>query len=559
MPSPRFPAAATLLDAKVCPLDRFDALFAKITQERRIADGYFLHAHPDEATVLFVVNGFPFAAGRLAGQTFASQEIHEFFGAYARRPDSPLSFFAADKRLLLGLMVLFRYRAAQRVTTDVVAMDEVLGGLATRGADAILGIGSANEWAIGMVTKGRPVANYFPPSGAAALTEPTPADQLLAYARTRPPGETIVGVFEETRVTPAGDATLITPGTRGRLSEVFLEAGAKAQAEPAAPRLELELASEPALAFPPPTSLPPEAEPVVTPTIVEEPPTPGEPEPAAAGQREGGVVTASDATAPFGIPTAAPEASAAPPTEPPPPALAPKGPVPEVHLHLGDKALGTFSLAKGELTIGRNPGNDILIENAGVSRRHAVLKWSGDRATVEDLGSANGTFLNGRKVSRHELRDGDEITIVKHRMIFRLPKEGGAPKVEAPESIGQKTMFIDPAAIAQATAGRPSPRAEASTPVLRPRLLLPDLKKFPLESGEVSLGSGADCHIQLTGMFVARVHARILPQKEGQYKLIHVAGLAGTRVNGEKISEHILKHGDEIEIGKHKLLFRLER
>jgi pSer/pThr/pTyr-binding forkhead associated (FHA) protein len=405
-----------------------------------------------------------------------------------------------------------------------------------------------------MVTKGRPVANYFPPSGAAALGEAAPADQLLAYARTRPPGEMLVGVFEETRVTPAGDAALITPGARGRLSEVFLEAVAKTQAERAAPRLELELVSEPALVSPPP-----EAEPVLTPGTVAKPPTPAEPEAASAVQWESGVVTAPGVTASPEVPTAAAEASAAPLPEPASPLPSPKGPVPEIHFLLGDKTLGNYTLAKGELTIGRNPGNDILIENAGVSRRHAVVKWTGDRATVEDLGSANGTFVNGRKVAIHELRHGDEITIVKHRLIFRLPREGEASKVEAPELVGQKTMFIDPAAIAQATAGRASPRAEASTPVLRPRLLLPDLKKFALESGEISLGSGADCHIQLTGMFVARLHARIIPQKEGQYKLIHVAGLAGTRVNGEKVSEHILKHGDEIEIGKHKLLFRLER
>src|SRR5512137_2794917 len=68
MPSPKFPATATLLDARQCPLDKFDALFAKITQERRIADGYFLHEHPDAALVLFVVNGSPYGAGRVAGQ-----------------------------------------------------------------------------------------------------------------------------------------------------------------------------------------------------------------------------------------------------------------------------------------------------------------------------------------------------------------------------------------------------------------------------------------------------------------------------------------------------------
>jgi pSer/pThr/pTyr-binding forkhead associated (FHA) protein len=60
-------------------------------------------------------------------------------------------------------------------------------------------------------------------------------------------------------------------------------------------------------------------------------------------------------------------------------------------------------------------------------------------------------------------------------------------------------------------------------------------------------------------MLVAKAHARIIPDKEGQYRIVHLGGLAGTRVNGEKIAEHFLRHGDEIEIAKHKLLFRLER
>jgi pSer/pThr/pTyr-binding forkhead associated (FHA) protein len=257
-------------------------------------------------------------------------------------------------------------------------------------------------------------------------------------------------------------------------------------------------------------------------------------------------------------PPAPPEAAAVPDPEPAA-SPTPKGPVPEIQLSLSDKLLGTFSLAKGELTVGRNPGNDILIENAGVSRRHAVIKWNGDRTTIEDMGSANGIFVNGKRIMTHELREGDEIVIVKHRMSFHLPKVGDLPKAEAAEPGGQKTMYIDPTAIAQAMAGMPSSRPESATPVLRPRLILPDLKKIALEAEEISLGSGAGCKIQLSGMFVARVHAKIIPQKDGHYRIVHVAGLAATRVNGEKITEHLLKHGDEIEIGKQKLLFRLER
>jgi pSer/pThr/pTyr-binding forkhead associated (FHA) protein len=505
MSSPRFPATATLLDAKACPLEKFDALFAKITQERQIADGYFVQAHPEEATFLFVVNGSPYAAGRLTGEALSFLEVHEFFAAYARQPQSPLSFFVADKRLLLGLMVVFRHRPVLQFTTDLVDMEEVLNKLAARGADAIVGIRAGEECGITICTRGKPVANYFPPSGAEALKEPTPAEQLLVYVFTRPPSRVFVDVYEETRVAPAGDAFLVTPEARGRLSEVFLAVASRVEAEEAAPRLDLERPVEPEV-------LKTEEELVV------------------------------ESAPPAGAPQVAPE--------PPPPSF--RGPIPEVHLFLGEKALGAFSLGKGELTIGRNPGNDILIDNAGVSRRHAVIIVSGERVVIEDLGSANGTFVNGQRITSHELHDGDEILVLKHRLLYHVPKEAAPPKFEMPEDVGQRTMYVDSASVAQAVAGKPTPK-------LRPRLILPDLKKLALEEMEITLGSGLACKIQLSGMFVAKVHARIVPDEEGQYRIVHLAGLAGTRVNGEKITERILKHGDEIEIGKHKLLFRLER
>ncbi len=531
MPSPRFPATATLLDAKVCPLEKFDALFAKITQERKVSDGYFLQAHPEETWILFVVNGSPYAAGRLGNDAFGFGEIHEFFAAYARQPQAPLSFLIADKRLLLGLMVLFRHRPARQFTTDLVDTGEILRELAARGTDAILGLCAGEEWAIAICNKGQPVVNYFPPSGAEALREAAPSAQLLAYVFTRPFGGVAVNVYEDTRVDPAGDAILATPRTRSRLSTVFLRVAAKVQeAEDASQREREGAPLEPAQLS---VALPEAAAEPAAPLQAEEP----------------GVATGEELAAPEAAP-----AEVAQPSE----ALAPtaiQGPTPEVFLFLGDKVLGTFSLSKQELTIGRNPGNDILIDNVGVSRRHAVIRWSGDQVVVEDLGSANGTFVNGQRITSSALKDGDEILVLKHRLVYRVPKEDVTPQVEPPRDIGQQTMYIEPAAVAQAAAGRP----DAPGPKLRPRLILPDLTKYALEAGEVTLGSGADCQIRLSGLFVARAHARIVPEGEGQFKIIHLGGLSGTRVNGEKISEHVLKHGDEIVIGRQKLLFRLER
>jgi pSer/pThr/pTyr-binding forkhead associated (FHA) protein len=528
------------MDARACPLDKFDALFGKITQERRVADGYFVHAHPGETQLLFIVNGAPYGAGRLAADVFSFTEIHEFFAAFSRHPQSPLSFFVADKRLLLGLMVLFHHRPALQFTTDLVDMEEVLKKLAARGADAIVSIRAGEEWALSICTKGKPVANYFPPSGADALKEPTPGEQLLVYVFTRPPGGVTVDVYEETRITPAGDASLLTPEMRGRISEVFMKVAAKVaeeekeEAEEEAPRLEMETAAEAAI-----------------PGMVEE-------EPAAAAASPSvteitGQVSVPPMPSVAPTPKPAAESAAVPPS---------KGPVPELHLFLGEKQLGTFPLTKAELTIGRNPGNDILIDNVGVSRRHAAIQKSGDRVTVEDLGSANGTFVNGQKITKHELQDGDEILVLKHRLVFHVPKEATPPpKAAVTADAGQKTMFIDPGMIAQAAGKAPAAKPEAAGPKLRPRLILPDLKKTLAleEEEEVALGSGAECKIQVSGMFVAKLHAKIVREKEGQFKIVHVAGLAGTRVNGEKITEHVLKHGDKIEIGKQKLLFRLER
>jgi len=576
MPTLTLPSTAVLLDAKVCPLGKFDALFTAITQGRRISDGYFLQTHPDGVWLLFVVNGSPYAVGQLADGQRTFHEIHEFFAAYARTPESPLSFFIADKRLLLGLMVLFQHHVARReeAPADVAA---AVQALADRGQDAVLAVTDGSEWGLGLCTKGRLAAAFLPP-GATASQAAEPAAQLVAYAASR---LAALEVFEETRVQPAGDVMLVTPETRGRLSVVFLQA---------AERVREAMAAKPPEPAPPepPVAVPPvaaPAEPAPAPLLEVVPP---EPEivfsPEALEPALGAPVPAPDVPAPA-VPTPAPEAAspiellgpsgagqehpeqfsnmganapAAPEAPAEPETL--QGRIPEILVFLGEKPIGSYPLA-GELTIGRTAGNTILIENAGVSRRHAVIRIQGDRAVLEDLGSSNGTLVNGERVTTRELKNGDEIGIVKHRLIYKLPKLGEAPKKVEPElDAAQKTMYIDASLIAQASAPKPSPRGESLTPVLRPRLILPDLRKIALGEGEeVTLGTSADCRIQLSGMFVGKLHARIVAEKEGQFKLIHVGGLAGTRVNGEKITEHVLKHGDEIEIGKQKLLFRLER
>ncbi len=565
MASPRFPATATLLDAKVVPLEKFDALLAKITRERQITDGYFLQVHPDGATVLFVVNGSPYGAGRVAGEQLTFLEIHEFFAAYSRQPQSPLSFFVTDKRLLLGLMILFRHRPALQFTTDLVDVAEVLTRLAARGRDGIVGIRSGEEWGLTVCARGKPVANYFPPSGTEALKEPSPAEQLLVYVYGRPNGVATVDIYEETRVTPAGDASMLAGEGSGRITERYLALATAVREADRESALPAPVPPPPPAVAPvpePPLVLESEAAPTPVPVLEPAPASGAAPSVEPAPVPEPAPVL-EEAPAPVPEPVTAAEpapapaaAAQAPQIEAPPPAPAPSpGPVPEVALYLGEKLLRTYSLAKGELTVGRNPDRDILIENAGVSRRHATIRWAGGQALVEDLGSANGTYVNGQKITRQILQDGDEILVLKHRLLFRLPKEKHAAKLEPMLDAGQTTMFIQPGVVPQVVTARSEAAAK-----LRPRLILPDLKKVALAEGEeILLGSGPDCRIQLSGIFVAKAHAKILSEREGQFKIVHLSGVTGTRVNGEKIRERVLKHGDEIEIGKQKLLFRLER
>jgi hypothetical protein len=71
----------------------------------------------------------------------------------------------------------------------------------------------------------------------------------------------------------------------------------------------------------------------------------------------------------------------------------------------------SFQLAKFPVTLGRESTNDILLNDRSVSRKHARIILSAGQIVVEDLGSANGTFLNGVKVSSSALADGDTLLL----------------------------------------------------------------------------------------------------------------------------------------------------
>lgn len=83
------------------------------------------------------------------------------------------------------------------------------------------------------------------------------------------------------------------------------------------------------------------------------------------------------------------------------------------------------ALDSERLTVGTLESNDVVVDAEGVSRVHAVFEQFGDTWCVRDLGSRNGTFVNGgRIIGDQALHSGDEIVLGRLRLLFRGPAQG---------------------------------------------------------------------------------------------------------------------------------------
>jgi DNA-binding winged helix-turn-helix (wHTH) protein len=92
----------------------------------------------------------------------------------------------------------------------------------------------------------------------------------------------------------------------------------------------------------------------------------------------------------------------------------------------------SFPLPDGELIAGREPDAAVWLESPRVSRHHARILVRGGAATVEDLGSKNGTFVRGVRITKPtRLEPGDEIRIGPFTLVFRLARGGATTETEA--------------------------------------------------------------------------------------------------------------------------------
>jgi predicted component of type VI protein secretion system len=238
-----------------------------------------------------------------------------------------------------------------------------------------------------------------------------------------------------------------------------------------------------------------------------------------------------------------------------------------ITLKFKDLVLKEYAIEGGSKTIGREPGNGIILENLLVSGHHARIDQAGKDYILTDLQSKNGTLVNGERITSTKLRDGDQILIGKHTLVFSLD-----PSEAAAQNLAEATMFMDmtpgaaaapqtPGTIAAPQPRKPEEDAEPTSiiaPVERAAVLSflsGGTEDFELSKKLVKLGKGQEADIQVGGFFTPKVAATISRRATG-YHLTATSGRAKVKVNGEQIKgSHRLSEFDTIEVGAARMQF----
>ena len=249
--------------------------------------------------------------------------------------------------------------------------------------------------------------------------------------------------------------------------------------------------------------------------------------------------------------------------------------------------LKEIPLTKERTTIGRKPHNDIQIDNLAISGEHAVVITILNDSFLEDLGSTNGTFVNGQSVKKHFLQNGDTIELGKYRLkyVSELPQQTGAADFE-------KTMILRPgaaqkpaeprAALGTATIpGAPGTPAASAAPAAPPANvehtstspgMAPQAaaasaaaaSSLPMGAIQLLSGGNAGKEMELTKTLTTLgkpgVQVAVIARRPHGYFITHVEGASFPVVNGKTLSTqaHQLADHDVIELAGVKMEFFLK-
>lgn len=251
-------------------------------------------------------------------------------------------------------------------------------------------------------------------------------------------------------------------------------------------------------------------------------------------------------------------------------------------LSMDGLVLKEINLTKERTTIGRKPHNDIQIDNLAVSGEHAVIVTILQDSFLEDLGSTNGTVVNGQSIKKHFLQNNDIIELGKYKLKYLNETPAGVAKAADFE----KTMVLRPGATKPAAAAAASaPAALAASSAQAPASAKPfgdtvggqgpattmppasaRPASVPQKSAALQLLSGAnagkelDLTKPLTTLGKPGVQVAVITRRPQGFFITHVEGASFPVVNGKPLDAqaHALNDHDVIELAGVKMEFFLK-
>ena len=252
-------------------------------------------------------------------------------------------------------------------------------------------------------------------------------------------------------------------------------------------------------------------------------------------------------------------------------------------LSMDGLVLKEIALTKERTTIGRKPHNDIQIDNLAVSGEHAVIVTILQDSFLEDLGSTNGTVVNGQPIKKHFLQNNDIIELGKYKL--KYVNEAMAGQAKAADF--EKTMVLRPGSVKAATAA-PAASAPAGAAAAAPvaaaagarnlsdtvagqtataaPVAPPKPAAAPQKNAALQLLSGAnagkelDLTKPLTTLGKPGVQVAVITRRPQGFFITHVEGASFPVVNGKTLDAqaHSLNDHDVIELAGVKMEFFLK-
>lgn len=223
---------------------------------------------------------------------------------------------------------------------------------------------------------------------------------------------------------------------------------------------------------------------------------------------------------------------------------------------LNGAMVGNHFIDKERITIGRRSGNDIHLDNPGVSKEHAAIQTVGNDHIFEDLGSTNGSTLNGSRISRHILQNGDVIDIGAYQIKYANIKAN--PEMDFDRTMMIRSVDREIGAVPQSTAGEAGSYASASTARSSLRTGFPLGEVRGIKGGYA--GQAIELERPLKTFGTTGEQVAVITRRPPGYFITHVEGNKTARVNGQAIGSepHTLQDGDVIEVGQEKFEFFLK-